>query len=119
MDIEGQEIDFKVDSGTDVSVIGDTIYYKYFNNMLLRKTNKRLFSPCQNPLKILGVINIEIKLKGKSCKEDLFSRSASTYLGKMVKVNSVTEDNRTDYQQKYPELFNGLGCIEEEYEIKK
>ena len=37
----------------------------------------------------------------------------------MVKVDSITEHNRTDYQQKYPELFTGLGCIEEEYEIKK
>ena len=91
VEIEGKKINFNVYSGTDMSVIGDAAYCKYINNILLRNTNKRLLSPCQNPLKILGVINIEINLKDKSCKEDLFfiknlqmpplSRSASTISG--------------------------------------
>lgn len=48
----------------------------------------------------------------------LLSRTASAKLGKIAKVDTVSDDVKVNYMKKFPKLFNGLGCLEGEYELK-
>ena len=50
----------------------------------------------------------------------LLSRIACTALGLIRKVKTVStaSDKKEEIFQRYPKLFNGLGCLGGEYEIK-
>ena len=127
IDVNGTKIQFKLDSRADVTVIGGSIYSRFFGQNKLERTRKKLFGPCKSPLSCLGVLKENLVLKGKSCIEDVYvvenletpllGRSACLALETIAKVAAVTQPAE-GIKQRFPKLFSGLGCMDGEYEIK-
>ncbi|XP_028514411.1 uncharacterized protein K02A2.6 [Exaiptasia diaphana] len=121
-------IDFKLDSGADVTVIGDEMYKTLLSSYSLRDTNKRLYGPCRTHMKCLGTIDATLELNGKTTKGEIYvikdletpllSRAASTALGGIARVEAVSTTDASDVKQQFPKLFTGMGCMDGEYEIK-
>ena len=126
VEVMGHEITFKVDSGADVSVIGEAVYKRYLSKIPLKKSSKRLFGPCRSPLNCLGEMTVELKSGSRSCQEQIFvlsnletpllSRNASAKLAKIAKIDTLSDGD--EVKQKFPKLFSGLGCLDGEFDIK-
>ena len=59
IDVNGTKIQFKLDSGADVTVIGGSIYSRFFRQNKLERSRKKLFgirSVCLSAPKKVGVI---------------------------------------------------------------
>ena len=108
-------MEFKVDTGADVSVLPEE-YYQPGREGTLERTTRKLSSPVGNKLKVLG------KISGYSehTIQDIYvvHRLTRPLLGKpaiealqvvTLNVQSITSDN---VQEKFPKLFNGLGKLE-------
>jgi hypothetical protein len=141
--LNGQNFQFKLDSGADVTVVSPQIYKQIANNQSLEITDKVLIGPCNYRLKCLGKFKAKLNVEGHSIVEDVYvvealnrpllSKKACVSLSllRRCNVNEIHEHTRpTKYikaeQQEYkeniinmyPKLFEGLGEIEGEYEIK-
>ena len=68
MNIHGNEISFKIDSGADVSVIPESIKNKLGIDVK-RKAERRLFSADRRKLRVLGISIINIVYHGKECSQ--------------------------------------------------
>ena len=128
IEVNGVTIKFKLDTGAYVTVIGDSIYSRFFSKTNLQRAHKKkLYGPCKSKLYGLGILQAKLRLNGESCGEDihvvehletpLFGRSACLALDTVAKVVTVTQ-SADDYKARFPNVFNGLGRMDGEYEIK-
>ena len=123
--VNGTKVNFKLDSGADVSVISEEIYNQLNSATALQKPDKKLFGPCKTPLKCVGKFKARLKTKEQACEEEIYvvtgldqpllGRSACHELRKIARVRSV---ELKDSAEKFPKLFRGLGCVSGEYEIQ-
>ena len=128
--VNGKSIKFKLDSGADVSVISSELYKAISKDQQspLKKTNKKLYGPCRYELLCKGKFSALLMHRGKSCVEEIYvidnleqpllSRPACCALGIIAKVEEVASSNGDRYRKKHPNLFQGLGCMSGEYDIK-
>ena len=127
VEVNGVTVKFKLDTGADVTVIGDSIYTRFFSKNKLEKAHKKLFGPCKSRLPCLGILQAKLRLNGRSCDEDVYvvehletpllGRSACLALDTVAKVGAVTK-SADDIKARFAKVFSGLGCMEGEYEIK-
>ena len=125
--VNGKLINFKLDSGADVSVIPSEIYTSEYGP--LEKATKRLYGPCRYRLKCRGKFTATLTYQEKSYEEEIYviedlerpllSRHACDALRVIAKVAEIRSagDHKQQYVQKHPRLFKGLGCLEGEYTI--
>ena len=110
IEVNGVTIKLKLDTGADMTVIGDSTY-----SLFLSKKHRK------SKLHCLGILQAKLRLSGKLCGEDVYvvigklgspllriRRSACLVLDTVAKVGNVTQSN----------VFSGLGCMDGEYEIK-
>ena len=126
-EVNDVRIKFKLDTGADVTVIGDSIYSRFFSKTNLQRAHKKLFGPCKTKLHCLGILQAKLRLNGKSCDQDVYvvenletpllGRSACLALDTVAKVGTVTQST-DDIKARFPNVFSGLGCMDGEYEIK-
>ena len=125
-------VNFKIDSGADVSVLPVHIYEK-LENINLKPTDKLLLGPCNYKLNCLGKFKAKLTANNLSVENDVYvvkdlerpllSRYDSQSLNLINKVETVNkvESNQGDYKaqiiEEYPKLFKGLGQIPGEYSI--
>ena len=119
-------VEFQIDTGADVSVIPEELYKK-LKATPLHPTGKFLVGPSQDALKVCGQFSGTLVYKGNTVKEVIYvvkglrkalvGRPAITALQLVSQVNAV-DFSKQDVISKFPMLFNGLGTIEGEYEIK-
>ena len=98
--VNGMTVKFKLDTGVDVTVIGDETYTHFFSKNKLKKAHKKLFGPCKSKLHLLGILPAKLRLNGKSCDEDVYvvehletpllGRLACLALDTVAKVGDVT-----------------------------
>ena len=133
--IGNSNLDFKIDSGADVTIIPEILYKEKVHGPLM-PPDKILFGPGEIRLPVLGKIRTKLStaksqtyqdiyvLKGKG--QALLGRPAIEALRILAKVDLAkheepkdkSEDPNTKYQREFPTLFQGLGEVKGEYKIR-
>ena len=120
------EVKFKIDTGAEVSAINETT----FNNLRdvqLKKPTRSLYGPAMAPLTVLGQFTANLTFRQITCKQTVFvvkdlknnllGLPAIASLNLISRINSV-HCSADEVMKLYPHLFQGLGSLGEEYEIK-
>ena len=121
--MNGDLIDFKIDTGADVTVIPASVYKKSQNNKL-QPARKLLRGPSQHTLTVLGKFHGTLHSANttalqniyvvKGLQKALLGRPAIEALGVAVRVYQILDCKAT----KFPQLFHGLGCMSGAYQIQ-
>ena len=70
--MNGKPLDFKVDSGADVTVIPPTQFHSLKQKPLPNKNTKMLMGPCRHQLRCLGTFTAELRVEEKVVKEQIY-----------------------------------------------
>ena len=130
--VNDQLVNFKIDSGADVSVLPVHTYEK-LENTKLQPTSKVLLGPCNYKLNCMGKFKAKLTVNNLSVENDVYvvkdlerpllSRLESQNLNLINKIETInkfeskSEDYKGKITAKYPKLFKGLGQIAGEYSI--
>ena len=116
--IHGSPVEFKIDTGADVSVISDATYKALAKKTPLKPAKKSLTSPSSQPLDVRGQFTGTLQHGSCTSSEDIFvvnnlqmsllGRPAIESLRLVSRVNTVA-DQRLPYM--HPDLFQGLSKI--------
>ena len=131
------KLQFKLDSGADVSVIPLSLYERLAEkqSLKLEPTNKILLGPCNYKIKCSGKFLGNLSTDSRSLQEEIYvvkglqtpllGRMASSQLKliqKVEKLTAIPQENDEQYTENitksYPSLFKGLGELEGEYRIR-
>lgn len=120
-------VQFKIDTGADVSAIPESVFHK-LSGVALHPATKPLRGPAEQPLEARG------QFKGTLAREPadhgvterifvirgletaLVGRPAIEAMGLVSRVSTIQEGER--YAVMYPDLFKGLGTLEGDYHIR-
>ena len=67
--IAKEQIEFKLDSGADVTVLPESTYHKLQVKPELQSTNKVLFGPCNYKMECLGKYSTKLSIDERSTEE--------------------------------------------------
>ena len=107
--IGNSEINFKIDTGADVTVIPEEVF-----------SPMQRFGADHNGLRVMGTIHDTLSL-GETCvtediyvikglKEPLFGKPAIEKLNLVARINEIQSQSYEEgIKAKYPQLFHGLG----------
>ena len=122
--VNGTPVNFKIDTGADVTVISDSIH-QGIPHSTLQPPTKSLSGAASKNLEVSGQFSASLKYKDKEADEEVYvvknlSRSllghpAIEALDLLQRVNAV--QTKTDIERQFLKLFEGLGKLEEEYKI--
>ena len=123
LSVNGTEIEFKLDTGADVSAIPDHMLNSLKVDALL-PASTTLTGAGNQPLQVCGQFEAKLQYKSQCCKQvfyvvtglcrALLGRPAIEALNLIARLDLVEVDC---YKAKYPELFSGLGSMEGEHKI--
>ena len=124
--LNGDPIEFKIDTGADVTVIPATAYRESRDNKL-QPAGKVLRGPSQHTLTVLGKFHGTLQSANATALQDIYvvkglqkallGRPAIEALGVAVRVDQIL-DNKATVKGKFPQLFHGLGCMRGAYQIQ-
>jgi hypothetical protein len=113
-------MDFKIDTGADVSVVPESAFCD-IEGVTLETTTKTLTGPSQQPLKVCGQFKGLLTYGANEMEEEIFvvrdlqtalmGRPAIEGLNLLSRINSV-QDTHQKIMSKYTNLFQGLGEME-------
>ncbi|UYV65228.1 K02A2.6-like [Cordylochernes scorpioides] len=119
---------FKMDTGSDVNIIPQEIYFKNFAHKKLCKPDIQLLGPRQVKLHVMGKITALIEKDGGSIPGEIFvvlqlmqpllSGKPSESLNLIKRLQSIEKRNSLNPFEEYPKLFPGLGTLQGSYTIK-
>ena len=126
--INDNPVNFKIDTGADVSVIPAKLFSELKNCVTLKHTNKVLLGPCNYKLNCIGKFDAKLKSCDSSIDDEIFvinglerpllGRKACKSLNLIQNLAEVDDINyASNIMQQYPTLFDGLGKLEGEYKI--
>ena len=119
-------IQFKIDTGADVTVIPSTTYNRYYDGPLHRN-RMHLVGPGQNKLKVHGWFEAILEKGKDEVKETVYVveglQTPLAGIPTIRKLNLISEINSVDNRKEdivaqFPELFHRLGCIKGSYQIE-
>ena len=120
-----KDVEFKLDTGAEVTVISETTFSK-FSDIKLKRPTKALFGPTKSPLKAVGqftgcfqYLNTSCKLHVfvvKDLKINLLGLPAITALNLIARVQHISSSKESVFKS-YPKVFQGLGTLGKEYKI--
>ena len=120
--VNGQYVSFKVDTGAEVTVISEDASRALGLNTLQPST-KKLHGPDHSPLKVVGHATVRLADSDKQCthvifvlqkgKHNLLGLPAIQALKVLTQVNTVSRSvlEQTPIPDQYPSLFKGLGTF--------
>lgn len=132
--VDGKAMTFKLDTGAEVTAISAESY-RHLKKPHLTASDKILYGPSRQPLKVLGQLTARLDHKGKSSRQkvyvveglktNLLGLPAITALHLAARLD-VTANNNNDItasygeniRKEFPKVFNGLGNLGEEFSIK-
>lgn len=101
--VSGQNIAFKIDTGSDVNLISNKIYNKFSNKPKLNKTKIHLSSYSNHKIPISGGCNLDCKINGKTVNlmflvttdelEPILGLDAAVKYGLVNNVNAINDCN--------------------------
>ena len=122
----GVKLSFKLDTGADITAITETSY-RCVSKQKLTPTRSPVCGPSGNRLEVMGWFPGKLSHGSKTVEQqvyvvrglrtNLLGLSAITALNLAVRVDT-TSDIGSSIREDYPSLFQGLGNLGEEYEIK-
>eukprot|EP00118_Oscarella_pearsei_P023104 m.272463 g.272463 ORF g.272463 m.272463 type:complete len:1311 (+) comp40563_c0_seq3:40-3972(+) len=125
LSVDSHPLEFKIDTGADVTVIPYQFYQEHIKKELT-PTDQVLRGPSQHRLSAAGTFEALIAKDStviqetvyvvKNLRLPLLGRPAIEKLGILRRVDSL-ENDCAEIQEKYPRLFTGLGKLKEEYKI--
>ncbi len=124
--IRNHQVRFKIDTGADVSVIPAQTYYAIAESSTqLAKSDRPLFGPGRIPLSVLGRYRESLCKGEQVIQEDVYvvndlnvallSRPASIKLKLVYRADSI---DKSEMEESYPKLCQGLGMMQQPYTIK-
>ncbi|KAK7930380.1 hypothetical protein WMY93_006775 [Mugilogobius chulae] len=124
--LNGENVDFKLDTGADVTSIPERLY-RPDRDGKLQMPKKKLLGPGSYPLKVKGCFGAQLAAKGRTTRQDVYlvsglvqpllSRPACEALGLVCRVDTVIK-TETDFRAAYPDVFRGLGKLKDPYHIE-
>ena len=122
----GQETAFKLDTGAEVTAIS-LVTFKTLRRQNLSAPKKVLYGPSHSSLEVAGQFEGRLSHKSKSSlqtvyvvkglKTNLLGLPAITALNLATRMDTTVTE-LPSIPEKFPSLFQGLGCFGEEYKIK-
>ncbi|UYV66641.1 K02A2.6-like, partial [Cordylochernes scorpioides] len=119
---------FKMDTGADVNIIPQEIYFENFAHKKLCKPDIQLLGPRQVKLHVIGKFTALIEKDGRSIPGEIFvvpqlmqpllSGKASESLNLIKRLQSIEKRNSLNPFEEYPKLFTGLRTLQGSYTIK-
>jgi hypothetical protein len=122
--VNGQTVNFKIDTGADATVIPASL----FNNRMkasLQRVDRNLYGPNMSKLDVAGKFKANLRYKNRSTQIDVYvirqvrapllGRHAAVLLNLVQRIDAITA---CDIRSQYPKLFNGLGCMTQPYTIR-
>ena len=70
--VNNQPVSFKIDTGTEVSVISENIFSNSLNGINVQQTTKRLCGPDQKLLEVLGELLATLSYNNNSCSQQVY-----------------------------------------------
>ena len=120
--LNGRKEEFKIDTGA--AAVSEQVHQKIEAHKL-QLPPKLLNGPTEYPLEVLGEFKRYLKHKHKvlvhqifvvkGLKTNLLGLSATTSLELLCILNQI---ENTDWLSKYSQVLNGLGTLEEPYQIR-
>ena len=115
----------KLDTGAEVTAVSQETH-QHLGKPPLQTPDKLLCGPCRQPLQVLGQFLGQLTHKAqvsqkqvfviKGPKTNLLGLPAITALNVAARVDSASCE--TDIHQRFPKVFEGLGNLGEEFEIR-
>lgn len=124
--LSGVSTEFDIDTGAEVSVISETQHQKV-GSPSLSLSGKRLRGPSNHSLPVIGCFTGVLKRGSQEVQQEIFvvknlrrhllGSPAIEALGLAVRVGAIF-DGETNSVQLFPQMFQGLGKLEGDYEMK-
>ena len=125
----GKDIDFKLDTGAEVTAVSDQSYHCLIGKPKLELPSKVLYGPSRNPLNVLGHFKTKLYHKNtiveqqvyviKGLKSNLLGFPAFVALNLVARIDvASSDDNSKSIKERFPTIFTGLGNLGEAYTIK-
>ena len=126
ININDRVVNFKIDTGADVTVISDKEYDSVKDGPL-SPANKALNGPSQETLEVCGQFTAELQHTATRAKakqeiyvvkrltKPLLGRPAITALNLVALVGGLEQK---EVMEKFPNLFSGLGRLQDSYRIQ-
>ena len=118
-------IQFKIDTGAEVSVIPEALSKPF--SSILKPATKNLKGPSKQVLQVCGQFTCSMHLDKETTRQEIYvvkgldlalvGLPAIEALNLVAKVCMINTDKET-FVSRFPKLFSGLGCLTEEYEIQ-
>ena len=127
--VDGVEMQFKIDTGADVTIIPETMYRKQLDSTPeFTRSKKVLFGPGQNHLNVQGQFTGTMVKGDKTTQTEIFvirgarqallGRPTIEALELISSVQSVEKGTmEAKCKFKFPKLFKGLGKLEGDFAI--
>ncbi|UYV85035.1 K02A2.6-like [Cordylochernes scorpioides] len=127
--VNGTAIYFKLDPGSDVTLIPFSLYKRYFSNVQLTPTDGQLMAAANQRLENAGTFVAKLRANTREMKETVYvvHHLEQPLLGvgacedlQLVKRIDLVINGTTDVnpEREFPKLFEGLGLLEQPYHIK-
>ena len=131
LDINGQFIEFKIDSGAQCNIIPIHIFNQIKNKPPIQNSNTILRTYGGNSIPLIGVCTMTVKFQHKTVNalfyivnvnnaKPLMGLNSSQDLN-IITINTVESDNKSKNNsilEQYDDIFKGLGKADGEYTIK-
>ncbi|UYV82864.1 K02A2.6-like, partial [Cordylochernes scorpioides] len=127
--VNGTAIHFKLDSGSDVTLIPISLYKRYFSNVQLTPTDGQLMAAANQRLENAGTFVAKLRANTREVTETVYvvHHLEQPLLGvgacedlQLVRRIDLVINGTTDVnpEREFPKLFEGLGLLEQPYHIK-
>ena len=126
--VEGNEIKFKVDTGSQANILPLSVFTKMnIKQHRLEQSTTKLSSYTGEFLPVVGQCSLECNntmvnfVVVKTDQDPIIGLKSSQDLNLIkivLNVNKLCDKPATNIPDKFPSVFHGLGCLKETYRIK-